>query len=127
MYKVIVIMKYKGEYKMFLDIKTLTVIQLIVNVILIFFFYILRFYSDKVKASNFWVASYLSLLFGFLQVMLRGKIPDFFSYVVGNGMIFLCFSFFYTGIRHFFNKKTSIILTYILPLICMGLVFRLME
>jgi PAS domain S-box-containing protein len=100
---------------MILDIKTLMVIYVIINVIgALAIGIIWRENRKRFAGLSFWLADMLLQAIGGLLIILRGLVPDFVSIVIANTMVQTGIILILMGLERFTGKKGWHIHNYIL-------------
>ncbi len=106
----------KGK-KMCLSVKIFFVVMTLILLLFILLLYVLRKKVDKKKPVDMCIIAYFSVLIALILMGLRGQISDFLSIIVANMMILYTYSFFWKGMRIFFEEKEIFFIEYILPLL----------
>ena len=100
---------------MALDIKTLMIMNLLINVVgSLAMAIIWKQNKNRFTGIGFWLADMLMQAIGSLLIILRGIIPNFFSIVIANTLIILGVVLLYTGMSKFIEKKVRNMQNYFL-------------
>src|SRR5512147_2293359 len=66
---------------------------------------------------GFWLADFAMQFTALLLIALRGKVPDFLSIVVSNGLVILGTILLYIGLQRFVGKRSSQLHNYLLLMV----------
>lgn len=97
---------------MTLDIKTIVIITLIVNLVNVGIMAIIwNQYKNIFKGLKFLLADMFLQLVGVLLLAQRGVIPDSVSMVVGNSLLIIGTYFILRGLEHFLTPPKETVIT----------------
>jgi PAS domain S-box-containing protein len=91
----------------FLDLKTIVTIYIISNfvcAVMIFSLYVRNY--RHFKGLGFWLADYVMQFLSLCLMALRGVAPDWFSVTVSNALAIGGFLLLYSGLEHFFDRRS---------------------
>jgi PAS domain S-box-containing protein len=98
-----------------LDIRTLFLIYLMINIINLGAMIIIwRQYRKRFAGLSYWLANMALQVIGIGLGVTRGFLPDIISIVLSNMLLMLGVIFLLTGLGHFIEKKSSQLHNYIL-------------
>lgn len=103
---------------MIFDIRTLILINFIVNIItMVTMIIIWHQYRRRFEGISFWLINNILHAVGVGLILLRGFIPDFIAIVISNTMLLSGALFTLMGLEHFADKKGPQIHNYILMIL----------
>jgi diguanylate cyclase (GGDEF)-like protein/PAS domain S-box-containing protein len=89
-----------------LDIFTLAIISIIVNVLQVVVIHVNALLNRKIQGTVQWLIGYVCIAVGSLLVILRAFISiKLVTIILGNGLVLFGLIILYSGIMRFFNKK----------------------
>lgn len=92
----------------FLEMQTIMLSYLVSNILVTIVMAGIWFQNRKrFKGTSHWLFDYILQTIGILLIMLRGKIPDFFSIVVANVLILTGLILFLIGLQRFIERKAE--------------------
>lgn len=92
-----------------LDVRSIILLAGVMSLLMgVVLFFLRRNYPPSIKGLTEWAAAPPVLFVGTMTFAARGAIPDFFSIVVANLLLFAGTSLFYFGSQRFFGVKPSI-------------------
>ena len=90
-----------------MDIKTLTICLFSINLFLGFFIYVIKKVQKTYLGINYWIIANFVTAGGYMFILLRTAIPDFFTIILAYSLFLLGSFLKIYGLRIFFNQNFS--------------------
>jgi len=90
-----------------MDIKTLIICLFSINLFLCFFIYVIKKIQKTYLGINYWIIANFFFACGYMFLLLRFAIPDFFTIILAHSLFLLGSFLRIYGLRIFFNEKFS--------------------